>query len=119
MKNQLSTNNKIVHRAKRHRRVRARIIGTPERPRLAIFRSNLHISAQAIDDLNRVTLAQANDSKLTKSTKSEKAQAVGTEIAKKLIEKKITAVVFDRGGNLYHGRIKALAEAARAGGLNF
>ncbi len=119
MKNQLSTNNKIVHRQKRHVRVRAKIVGTPTRPRLAVFRSNQHISVQAIDDLNRITLAQANDAKLVKTSKTEKAQAVGNEIAQKLAKLKITSIVFDRGGNLYHGRIKTLAEAARAGGLKF
>ena len=119
MKNQLSTSNKIVHLQKRHRRVRAKISGTPKRPRLSVFRSNSHISVQAIDDINRITLACATDVKLTKLSKTEKAKSIGTEIAQLLKAKKITAVVFDRGGNLYHGRVKALAEAARAGGLNF
>lgn len=119
MKNQLSTSDKIFHLQKRHRRVRARITGTALRPRLAVFRSNSHISVQAIDDVNRITLASATDIKFAKATKTEKAQAVGTEIAQKLKSKKIIDVVFDRGGNLYHGRVKALAEAARAGGLNF
>lgn len=86
---------------------------------MAVFRSNSHISVQAIDDVNRITLASATDIKFAKATKTEKAQAVGTEIAQKLKSKKIIDVVFDRGGNLYHGRVKALAEAARAGGLNF
>ncbi len=119
MKNQLSTSSKIYHLQKRHRRVRARISGTALRPRLAVFRSNSHILVQAIDDVNRVTLAAASDIKATKATKTDRAIAVGTEIAQKLKDKKIIDVVFDRGGNLYHGRVKALAEAARAGGLNF
>lgn len=119
MKNQLSTNNKIIHRVKRHVRVRAKVIGTPNRPRLAVFRSNQHISVQAIDDTNRKTIAQASDLKLVKESKVSKAQKVGSEIAQKLAKLKITEAVFDRGGHLYHGRVKALAEAAREGGLKF
>ena len=91
-------------RLRRHRRVRGQIAGTPERPRLNVFRSAKHIYAQIIDDKNGVTLA---------------AQKVGAAIAKKAIEKSITEVVFDRGGYIYHGRVQALAEGAREGGLKF
>lgn len=119
MKNSRSTNSKIEHRLKRHRRVRGRISGTSNRLRLAVYRSNAHITVQAIDDVARITVASATDAKLTKMSKTDKARTVGAEIAKLLKAKKITDVVFDRGGNLYHGRVKAVAQAAREGGLNF
>ncbi|ERI98420.1 50S ribosomal protein L18 [Acetanaerobacterium sp. MSJ-12] len=109
-------------RLRRHRRVRGQIAGTPERPRLNVFRSAKHIYAQIIDDKNGVTLAAA--SSMDKDFEGqggnrEAAQKVGAAIAKKAIEKGITEVVFDRGGYIYHGRVQALAEGAREGGLKF
>jgi large subunit ribosomal protein L18 len=109
----------------RHRRVRAKIIGTKNTPRLSVFRSNAHIFAQLIDDENGKTIAAASDvekgGKKTKakSTKVDSSKKIGLEIAKKASEKGIKEVVFDRGGYKYHGRIKALAEGAREGGLKF
>lgn len=105
-------------RKRRHRRVRAKIKGTAEVPRLCVFRSAKHIYAQLIDDETGKTLASADDSK-TKKTGIIAAQEIGKEIAKKAIDQKIKKVVFDRGGYKYHGRVKALAEAARKGGLKF
>lgn len=109
-------------RVKRHVRVRGKISGTPERPRLNVFRSSNNIYAQIIDDVNGVTLAAA--SSLDKDFEGqggnkEAARKVGEMIAKKAQDKGITAVVFDRGGYLYHGRVKELAEGARSGGLKF
>lgn len=108
-------------RLKRHARVRRKISGTPECPRLNVFRSNSHIHAQIIDDVNGVTLASASsvDMKLENGSNIAAATAVGAEVAKKAQEKKIENVVFDRGGYIYHGRVKALAEAAREAGLKF
>ncbi len=110
---------KTYHRMRRHNRIRAKISGTATIPRLAIFRSARHITAQLIDDNTGLTLASSGDAKILKGTKIEHAQAVGADIAMKSKEKKITKVVFDRGGFLYAGRVKALAEAARAAGLQF
>ncbi len=112
---------KNKQRIKRHRRIRFSIKGTPERPRLNVFRSNKHIYAQLIDDINGVTLVQANSSEFAEINGSNAAgaQVVGGAIAKRAIEKGFKTVVFDRGGYLYHGRVKALAEAARAEGLEF
>ena len=109
-------------RLKRHKRVRAKISGTAERPRLCVYRSNAHISAQIIDDVAGVTLVSA--STLEKSFEglgSNKAAArvVGKTIAERAVAKGITEVVFDRGGYLYHGRVSELAEGAREGGLKF
>lgn len=105
---------------RRKNRIRAKISGTATRPRLAVFASNLHISAQIIDDVAGRTLASVYDTELTiKGTKSDKATKVGELIAEKAQKAKITEVVFDRGGKLYHGRVKALAEAAREKGLKF
>jgi len=108
-------------RTKRHRRIRFNIKGTPERPRLNVFRSNKHIYAQLIDDINGVTLAQANSGEFNEISGSNiaGAQAVGAAIGKRAVEKGFKTVVFDRGGYLYHGRVKALADAARAEGLEF
>ena len=109
-------------RKKRHLRVRNHISGTPERPRLNVFRSLSNIYAQIIDDKNGVTLAAASSKDKDFSGYGgnvEAAKAVGSAIAKKAIEKGITAVVFDRGVYIYHGRVAALAEAAREGGLKF
>ena len=113
---------KKLAREARHRRVREKISGTPERPRLNVFRSTKHIYAQLIDDVNGVTLASA--SSLSKDFdgnggNKDGARKVGQMIAKSAIEKGITSVVFDRGGNVYHGRIKELAESARENGLQF
>ncbi|MBU3851507.1 MAG: 50S ribosomal protein L18 [Candidatus Paralactobacillus gallistercoris] len=111
--------NKI--RQKRHTRVRGKISGTADRPRLNVFRSNKNIYAQVIDDVAGVTLASAStlDKEIDGGTKVEQAQKVGALVAKRAIEKGIKAVVFDRGGYLYHGRVEALAEAARENGLEF
>ena len=109
-------------RQKRHLRVRNRVAGTAQRPRLNVFRSLAHIYAQVIDDEKGMTLAAA--SSMDKGFEGNggniaAAKAVGAAIAKKALEKGISEVVFDRGGYIYHGRVKALAEAAREGGLKF
>ncbi len=104
---------------RRQNRIRAKISGTGTTPRLAVFRSAKHVSAQLIDDTKGITLAAASDTKATKGTKLERAQAVGKAIALQAKEKNITSAVFDRGGFLYAGRVKALADAAREGGLTF
>jgi large subunit ribosomal protein L18 len=111
-------------RAKRHRRLRRTLSGTAERPRLAVFRSLSHIYGQLIDDVAGHTLAAASDAESVLRTegagsKSDRAKRVGQELAARAKEKGITAVVFDRGGFLYHGRVKALADGAREGGLDF
>ena len=109
-------------RKRRHRRVRSKIHGTAERPRLVVFRSNKGVSAQLVDDDNGRTLAAAGWLQLKKSFKGDKsAQAaeVGKLLAANAKKAGIEAVVFDRGGYLYHGRVKALAEGAREGGLDF
>lgn len=112
---------KVQNRAQRKRRIRSVISGTTERPRLSVFVSNLHISAQLIDDTTGTTLAAVSTvgDKTTKGTMSEKAAWVGTEIANKAKTAKVKRVVFDRGGKLYHGRVAALADAARKAGLEF
>lgn len=109
---------KTAHRVRRHRKIRTQISGTDIRPRLAVFRSNKHISAQLIDDVKGFTLASATDI-AGKGTKVERAIAVGKALAISAKTKGITSVVFDRGGFLYAGRVKALAEAARTAGLQF
>ncbi len=108
-------------RKKRHNRVRNKLSGTAECPRLNVFRSNTHIYAQLIDDVAGVTLASASskDESVEKGIKVEQAAAVGKIIAERGLEKGVKAVVFDRGGYLYHGRVKALAESARENGLEF
>ncbi len=111
---------KNAARLRRHTRVRGKISGTAEMPRLNVFRSSKHIYAQIIDDVAGVTLASA--SSMDKGFEAnggniEGARAVGEAIAKKALEKNITTVVFDRGGYVYHGRVQALAEGAREGGL--
>ena len=109
-------------RLKRHARVRRKISGSPECPRLNVFRSAKHIYAQIIDDVNGVTLASASSMAKDFSGNGgnvEGAKLVGEAIAKAAADKGIKDVVFDRGGYLYHGRVQALAEAAREGGLNF
>jgi large subunit ribosomal protein L18 len=105
--------------------MRGRLSGSPERPRLAVFRSNKHIYAQVIDDAAGVTIAAASTmekdirSALKSSSDVEAAKAVGAAIARKAAEKGVSIVVFDRGGHIYHGRVKALADAARQTGLQF
>lgn len=116
---------KNAKRLQRHKRVRRKVLGTPQRPRLCVFRSSNNIYAQIIDDTNRVTLVAA--SSLDEAVKGavnhtgnkEAAKMVGEMVAKKAVEKGITEVVFDRGGYIYHGRIKELAEGAREAGLKF
>lgn len=103
----------------RHKRLRAKIVGTATRPRLAVFRSNSFIYAQLIDDAAGKTIAAADSRKEKAGTGVEKAKAVGAAIAKKAAAAKITEVVFDRGGNRYQGSIAALADAAREAGLKF
>ncbi len=103
-------------RLRRHRRIRARVHGTALRPRLAVFRSNKHLSVQLIDDEQAKTLAQANDTEV-KGTVALRATALGELIAVRAKEHSITQAVFDRGGYQYMGRIKALADGARKGGL--
>ena len=105
----------------RKNRVRARVSGTTERPRLSVYISNLHVHAQIIDDTTGKTLASSTTAatKDAKGNLTEKATWVGDDIAKKAKKAKVTKVVFDRNGRKYHGRLKALAEAARAGGLEF
>lgn len=112
---------KVQNLARRKYRTRARMSGTGTRPRLTVFISNQHVSAQIIDDEKQKTLAYATsvgNKKLT-GNMTEKAVTVGNEIASKAKSAKVKQVVFDRNGRLYHGRIKALADAARAGGLEF
>ena len=109
-------------RKRRHRRVRGKVSGTPERPRLAVFRSNKGINAQLVDDVNGRTLAAASWLALGSSftgTKTEQAAAVGQLLAARARDAGLETVVFDRSGYLYHGRVKALADGAREGGLRF
>ena len=110
---------KAGSRKRIHYRVRKKVNGTGSRPRLAVFRSNKYIYCQAIDDITGVTLAQANskETEVGTGTKIDQAKQVGKLIATRLLQEKIEAVVFDRGGFLYHGRVKSLAEGAREGGL--
>jgi large subunit ribosomal protein L18 len=112
---------KLKNRALRKNRIRATVSGTAERPRLSVYVSNLNISAQLIDDSAQKTLAAVttDGNKAAKGTMTEKAAWVGAEIAAKAKVIKITAIVFDRSGRKYHGRIKALADAAREKGLEF
>ncbi|NTU28107.1 50S ribosomal protein L18 [Bacillus tequilensis] len=119
----ITKTSKNAARLKRHARVRAKLSGTAERPRLNVFRSNKHIYAQIIDDVNGVTLASAStlDKDLNVESTGDTAAAtkVGELVAKRAAEKGVSDVVFDRGGYLYHGRVKALADAAREAGLKF
>lgn len=112
---------KDVARQKKKLRIRRRVKGSSERPRLCVFRSARHIYAQIIDDTNGVTLVSAStlDIEGLKGANKNSAQAVGQEVAKRALGKSINAVVFDRNGYLYHGRIKSLADGAREAGLNF
>ena len=110
-----------AQRKKRHLRIRKTVVGTALRPRLSVYRSNTNIYAQLIDDVNGVTLVSAStlSEKSSNAGTIKGATEVGTALAKKALEKDIKAVVFDRSGYLYHGRVKALAEAAREAGLEF
>lgn len=107
-----------VLREKRHKKIRKKILGTEEKPRLSVFRSGKHIYAQIIDDKSGKTLVFESDLKLS-GAKAQKALEVGKLLAEKALKKKIKKVVFDRGGFLYHGRIAKLADGAREGGLEF
>ncbi len=113
------TNTKTEQRARRRNRIRAKISGTATTPRLAVFKSLKYIYAQLIDDENGVTLASATSMGMKVKGKTTAAKAVGVELAKKAGDKKIAKIVFDRGGYIYTGRVKALAEGAREGGLTF
>ncbi|MBK5215932.1 MAG: 50S ribosomal protein L18 [Candidatus Pacebacteria bacterium] len=112
-------NKKVEKRIRLKKKIRAKISGTTERPRLSVFRSNNFMYAQIIDDLNQVTIVSFSDMKVTKGNKTDRSKAVGQEIAKLAIAKGITTCVFDRNGFKYTGRVKALADAAREAGLNF
>ena len=115
--------NRRVARLRRHRRVRKHVVGTPERPRLNVFRSLRHIYAQVIDDSRERTLVSASTmevkAQLQGLSKTEQARVVGKVLAERALSQGIEQVVFDRGGYQYHGRVKALADAAREGGLDF
>ncbi len=121
----LKAKSRQINRKKRHRRVRTKVHGTPERPRLNVFRSSKHIYAQVIDDQSGETLVAASSldpqlrSELDYGGNREAARKVGTLLAKRAVDKGIEDVVFDRGGYLYHGRVKELADGAREAGLNF
>ena len=110
---------KIARRNKIKTRIRGKISGTPQRPRMSVFRSNKAIYVQLIDDLAGTTLCASSSKGLEGGTKTEVAAKVGADIAKKAMEKGITEVVFDRNGYLFHGRVKSLADAARGAGLKF
>ena len=111
--------NTKAQRLKRHKRVRAKISGTPECPRLNVFRSEKNIYAQVIDDVNGVTLCSASSLKMEHGSNKEAAREVGKMVAEAAKQKGIEVVVFDRGGYLYHGRVAELADGAREGGLKF
>ena len=112
---------KNVSRVRRHARVRAKISGTAETPRLCVYRSNKNIEAQLIDDVKGITLVASSSMslKLANGSNIEAAKLVGKDIAEKAVAKGLKKVVFDRSGYIYHGRVKALAEAAREAGLEF
>jgi large subunit ribosomal protein L18 len=121
----MTTTTSVLARKRRHQRVRKKVAGTPQRPRLNVFRSAQHIYAQVIDDTTGRTLVAASDlepalaEQASGKSKTERAVLVGATIAERARAKGIEAVVFDRGGFLYHGRIRALAESAREAGLGF
>ena len=114
---------KVLRRQKIRYGIRRKVAGTAQRPRLSVFRSNTDIYAQIIDDVNGKTIAAASskdkDIAVQKGTKSEKSKLVGAAVARKAVELGVTAVTFDRGGYLYHGRVKSVADGAREGGLQF
>lgn len=118
----VSKTNRKLERERRHKRVRTKISGTAECPRLCVFRSNTNVYAQVIDDTKGITLVQAStlDKEVkTKRANKESAKEVGALVAKRALEKNIKTVVYDRGGYVYHGVVKALAESAREAGLEF
>ena len=121
----ISKIDKNAERVKRHKRIRNRIFGTPEKPRLCVFRSDKHIYAQIIDDVKGLTVASASTldkevrSQIKKSSTVEAASFIGKVIAQRATKSGVSEVVFDRGGYIYHGRVKALADAAREAGLKF
>lgn len=111
---------KIARRTKLKAKIRSRVFGTPEKPRLTVFRSNNEIYAQLIDDVHGKTLAAASSKKIAdKINKTEKSALVGKDLAEKAVKAGISTCSFDRNGYLYHGRVKSLADAAREGGLKF
>jgi len=116
-----STSEKVVSRQKKKVRIRKKVLGTTERPRLSVFRSLKHIYAQVIDDVTGMTVASASTREKALADKSgkEAAKVIGTEIAKRALTKNVNTVVFDRNGYQYHGRLQALAEGAREAGLKF
>lgn len=118
----VSNTDRKLERTRRHKRVRTKVSGTAERPRLCVYRSNTNLYVQIVDDVAGNTLVSCStlDKEIkTKHANKEAAKEVGTMIAKKALEKNIKTVVFDRGGYIYHGVVKELAEAAREGGLEF
>ena len=117
----INQESKNVSRVRRHKRVRKHLSGTSSCPRLCVYRSNKNIEAQIIDDINKVTLASSSSTslKLENGGNIEAAKKVGADVAKKALAKKISTVVFDRSGYIYHGRVAALADAAREAGLKF
>ncbi|HLC87645.1 MAG TPA: 50S ribosomal protein L18 [Patescibacteria group bacterium] len=106
-------------RESKHKRVRKNIFGTAEKPRVAVFKSGQHIYAQIIDDNKSITIVAESDLKIKGGTKTEKATKVGETLAQKAVKAKITKIIFDRGGFSYHGRVAAVAEGLRKGGLQF
>ncbi len=112
-------NSKTAHRIRRHKKIRRKISGCASVPRLCVFRSNKYIYAQIIDDENGVTIVSSSDKDLKGKNKTEKAKEVGVLLAKKAKDSKVEKVVFDRGGFVFAGRVKALAEGARESGLTF
>jgi len=115
----MSVVTKPAQRLKRRRRVRAKVVGTPERPRISVFRSNRGISAQLVDDLNGRTITGVQWTEFRDVSKMEQAEQVGKALAERAKAAGVETAVFDRGGYQYHGRVKALAEGAREGGLAF
>lgn len=118
-KSKLNTKGKLQQRDRRRKRIRAKISGSATMPRLSVFKSNMHVSAQLIDDSKGVTLVASHSQAVKGKTPMEKATAVGVDIAEKAVAQKITKAVFDRGGYAYTGKVKAIAEGARSGGLTF
>lgn len=115
----MDTKVKKIQRERRKKRIRAKIFGTSEAPRLSVFRSNKYISAQLIDDSKGMTLASANSKTIKAKKVVDRATAVGVSIAEQAVAKKITKAIFDRSGYLYTGSVKALADGARSAGLKF
>ncbi|OGE10669.1 50S ribosomal protein L18 [Candidatus Curtissbacteria bacterium RIFCSPLOWO2_01_FULL_42_26] len=111
--------NKRERKKTRHYKIRQKVSGNGQKPRLTVFKSNKYVWAQLIDDEKGTTLASASDKKIKSGTKVEKAREAGNILAKKAMKKKVKKIVFDRAGYKYHGRVKALAEGAREGGLVF